>query len=68
MNLPNWITQEPALWIGLVVAALGLAVAFGVHVTDDQQKAIVAAAEAVLVILGAVATRQLVTPVAPPKP
>ncbi|HEU4544331.1 MAG TPA: hypothetical protein VFR23_24585 [Jiangellaceae bacterium] len=45
------------------MAALGLAVKFGLKINDDQIQAIVDLAVAVSVVLGGVATRQLVTPV-----
>lgn len=38
---------------GLVVAVLGLLVAFGVHITPDQHTAIEGVVAAILVVLGA---------------
>lgn len=59
MNNP--ITTEPVLFVALVQAVLGVVIAFGVDLTDDQQKAVLGLA-AVLVLV-AVWVRSRVTPV-----
>jgi hypothetical protein len=53
---------EPALVSGAVTAILAALVAFGVHVTPDQAKALAGCAVPVLILAGAVVTRQTVTP------
>lgn len=55
------IRSEPALVVGLVEAVLVLVVAFGLDLTVEQTGAILA----VVVAIGAVATRAQVSPAAP---
>jgi uncharacterized membrane protein len=50
---------EPAMWISLIGAILGLAVAFGLKLTVEQTAAI----QAVIQILTGIVTRSQVTPV-----
>ena len=49
--------REPALWLGLLAAALKLATAFGLDVSVDQQSVINAAAAALVGVAVAVLTR-----------
>ena len=63
--MKNWtaaVQQEPALVVGVVLAVVGLASAFGLGLTDGQQDAIVALVGAVLALLGAGVTRSQVSP------
>jgi ABC-type nickel/cobalt efflux system permease component RcnA len=55
---------EPAMITSIVVAALTLAVSFGVPVSAEQREAIVALVSAVLVVVGGAVVRQQVVPVA----
>jgi ABC-type nickel/cobalt efflux system permease component RcnA len=55
---------EPAMITSVVVAALTLAVSFGVPVSAEQREAIVALVSAVLVVVGGAVVRQQVVPVA----
>jgi len=57
------IQREPALFVGLVAAALTLAAAFGLNVGDKQQAAIMAFVQIVVSVI----VRSQVSPV-PPKP
>ncbi len=57
-----WIKTEPAAIVGVVQAALALAVSLGFHLSADTIGAIMAVASAVLALL----VRSAVTPVAPP--
>lgn len=61
------MSREPAAVIGVItglaVAIVGLLVAFGVDLTDDQQKAILGVVAAVAPIVAAVLIRRKVTPV-----
>jgi uncharacterized membrane protein len=50
------LNREPALFVALIQAILVLAVAFGVDLTGEQTAAVLA----VVVAIGAVATRQTV--------
>ncbi len=65
--MPN-LKYEPAVVAGalqvLVAAVIGLAVAFGAPVTDEQAAAIVAAVTALTAVVSAFAVRARVTPVA----
>lgn len=61
------LTQEPAMLIGVLVALLTLLIQFGVPITDGQQDALVAFAQAVLVVAGAVWIRSRVTPALNPE-
>lgn len=58
--------NEPALTVGTITAAvaavLSLLVAFGLHLSDDQQKAILAVVTIVAPLLGAVFIRGKVSP------
>lgn len=62
--MPTWITHEPALWIGILSAALDLVIAFGVPVSPEQRTAVLGFGAAILAILGAVYVRSQVTPTA----
>jgi hypothetical protein len=67
--MPNWISNEPVLWIGLVDALIILAVTFGVHITDAEKAAI----DGTLAAIGLLVTRSQVTanaklPSPPPVP
>lgn len=53
--------KEPALIIGLVQAALVLAVAFGVHLNPAQTASILGFTSAVTAIVGAFITRSQVS-------
>jgi hypothetical protein len=55
---------EPAMITAFVVAALTLAVSFGVPISVEQRESIVAFAGALLSIVGGVVVRQQVVPVA----
>jgi hypothetical protein len=57
MNL-NLIRKEPVLFQGLLQAGLGVAVAFGLHLSPLQIGAVLGLAAAILSFI----TRQLVTP------
>lgn len=57
-------TTEPAVWMGLIEAAIVLAVAFGVPLTLEQKSAIIGFVSAFLAIAGSVVVRANVTPVA----
>ena len=52
--------REPALFFTLAAAVIGLLVAFGVNITQEQSAAIMA----VLVAVAGVSVRQKVTPTA----
>ena len=56
------IKNEPALVVGLVLAVIGVASAFGLGITDGQRDAVVALVGAGLALLGAGVTRSQVTP------
>ncbi len=58
--------REPSVIIGAIASAIALLVAFGVHVTDEQAKAVLGAATAMLPLIAAVAIRSQVSPVAKP--
>jgi hypothetical protein len=57
------LRNEPARVIAFVLALIGLASAFGLHLSDDQSAAIVAAVSAVLALIGGEAIRAQVSPV-----
>ena len=63
--------REPLLTVAAVTAVatalLGLGVAFGLPVSDDQQAAILAAVAAVAPIVVGLIARRYVTPVADPR-
>lgn len=61
-NLRDLLANEPALVLGMVVAALNLMGAFGLALTDAQVAAIVGLVGAVLAFVGAMVTRSRVTP------
>lgn len=61
-NILDRIKNEPAAITGAVVAAITLAVAFGVPISSDQRSAIVGIVGAVLSLLGAGVVRSQVTP------
>ena len=54
MGLPNWITDYPTAWMGLIGAVLALGAAFGLHVTPDQTQAILGFFAALFVIFALV--------------
>ena len=56
------VTDAPALVTGVVVAVLLLLTAFGVPLTDEQGKAIVALVGAILTLGGALYTHAATTP------
>lgn len=56
------IREEPARLVGILLAALALASAFGLNVTDEQSAAIVAFVSAVLALGGMEVVRGQVTP------
>jgi hypothetical protein len=56
------IKHDPAVAVGVVLALLGLATAFGLNVTSGQHDAIVGFVWAVLSLAGAAVTRSQVTP------
>jgi len=61
--------NDPALIVGLVRAALILAVSFGVYITQDQQDALLAFVGALLAVMSlalTAVTRAKTTPVANP--
>ena len=65
------MTREPLLtkasWTALVVAVIAVAVAFGLPLTDEQQKSLIALAGVLSPIAAAVWARGQVTPVADPR-
>lgn len=58
--LPNWITDYPTAWMGLIGAAIALAAAFGVKVTADQTQAILGFFAALFVVFGVIGQRTTV--------
>ena len=52
--VPNWITDYPTAWMGLIGAVLALGAAFGLHVTPDQTEAILGFFAALFVIFAIV--------------
>jgi hypothetical protein len=61
------MTREPIFWINLVKALLTILTIVGVNLTDDQNTKIAEAVALVIVlILGHLGQRALVTPVAAP--
>jgi ascorbate-specific PTS system EIIC-type component UlaA len=63
-NIVNTLKGEPALVTAGVLALIGVAAAFGLHTSNDQQAAIVALVGAVLALIGGGVTRSKVSPVA----
>ena len=63
--------REPLLtkasWVALVTAVIAVAVAFGLPLTDEQQKALIALAGVLSPVAAAVWARGQVTPVADPR-
>lgn len=57
------IRHEPVMIRGVIMAALALAISFGLELTDVQLGHIEAFIVAVLIMLGAASARQKVTPV-----
>lgn len=57
------IKREPALLVGVIVAILSLATAFGLPIDDGVKSSVVGVVTAVLALLGAGVTRSKVTPV-----
>jgi uncharacterized membrane protein len=53
---------EPAMIVGVLMAAMSLAISFGVDVSTEQQQRIKEFAEAILILIGAVVIRQNVSP------
>lgn len=61
------MTREPVALVDLVKAILVLVIAFGVHITDSQQSAIIGVVAIVATFgVGAWIQRTLVTPIAAP--
>ncbi len=61
-NLRDLAANEPALIVGLVVALLGMASAYGLALTQEMIGATVAFVGALLAVVSALATRARVTP------
>ena len=65
------MSREPLLtkatWVALVTAVIAVAVAFGLPLTDEQQKALIGLAGVLAPIAAAVWARSQVTPVADPR-
>lgn len=65
------MTREPLLtrasWVALVTAVIAVAVAFGLPLSDEQQKALIGLAGVLSPIAAAVWARGQVTPVADPR-
>ena len=51
-------SKEPAIWISIIGAILGLAVSFGLQITPEQK----AAVDALLTVLVGIFIRSQVTP------
>jgi hypothetical protein len=49
MNLS--FSREPALWLGVAQAILGLIIGFGVHITTEQAGLIMAVAAAIAAVI-----------------
>ncbi len=66
------MTKEPVAIVGAIVlvvqTVLGVAVAFGAHISDLQMTAIQACVSAVVALVGIVIARARVTPLPPPPP
>lgn len=58
----EFLRNEPARVVAVVLAVLGVLTAFGLGITEGQSGAIVALVGAVLAILGGEATRSQVMP------
>ena len=71
MNLSQTVRREPVVMvnaaIGLFEAAMPMAVAFGLQLTESQIAAIMGFAAALGVLINAVYVRNRVTPVADPR-
>ena len=67
MHIPNWVTDYPTAWMGLIGAALALGTAFGVHVTPDQQQAVLGFFAA-LFVLFAIIGHETTVPKTPSSP
>lgn len=52
--IPNWVTDNPTVWMGLIGAVLALGTAFGLHVTADQVQAILGFFAALFVAFGVI--------------
>jgi len=65
------MSREPLLtkasWVTLVTAVIAVAVAFGLPLSDEQQKALIALAGVLAPVAAAVWARGQVTPVADPR-
>ena len=65
------MNREPLLtkasWVSLVTAVIAVAVAFGLPLSDEQQKALIALAGVLAPVAAAVWARGQVTPVADPR-
>lgn len=65
------MNREPLLtkasWVALVTAVIAVAVAFGLPLSDEQQKALIALAGVLAPVAAAVWARGQVTPVADPR-
>jgi len=64
-NIVKTLEGEPALVTAGVLALIGVAAAFGLHISNDQQAAIVALVGAALALIGGGVTRSKVSPVVP---
>ena len=62
MNLAYYLQGEPALAIGVVDAAIVLAVAFGAPITPTEKVAIDGVISAVTALVSALVIRQMVMP------
>lgn len=56
--------REPAMWMALLTALVGLAVSFGLDLTEGQHEAIHGIGLAVLTLVSGVLVRSAVSPVA----
>ena len=65
------MNREPLLtkasWVALVTAVIAVAVAFGLPLSDEQQKALIALAGVLAPVAAAVWARGQVTPTADPR-
>lgn len=65
------MNREPLLtrasWVALVTAVIAVAVAFGLPLSDEQQKSLIALAGVLAPVAAAVWARGQVTPVADPR-
>lgn len=57
-------SKEPAMWIALIGAALGVAISFGLKITADQKTAL----DALIAVIVGLVTRSQVSPKSPAEP